>query len=60
MTELGYERTSRREDSISLALAKFEKNLATIDSVKRWECVEFDVEKDKGRRLMLSLILYNY
>ncbi len=57
LLERGYERTSKREDSVtkSLALAKFERDFATIDRIRRGECVEFDEEKDKEKKLLLQI-----
>lgn len=55
LLERSYERTSKREDTISksLALTKFERDFDTIDRVRRGEHVEFDSEKDKARKLKL-------
>lgn len=57
LLERAYERTSKREDNVtnSLAVAKFERDFATIDRVRRGEHVEFDVEKDRGKRLLKLL-----
>ncbi len=54
LLERGYERTSRRKDSItkSLALTKFERDFATIDRVRIGEYVEFDGEMDRKRKLI--------
>lgn len=56
LLERAYERTSKREDNVTngLAVAKFEKDFATIDRIRRGEHVEFDGEKDKGKRLVLN------
>lgn len=55
LMERGYEKTRKREDSLtkSLALAKFERDFATIDRVRRGEHVEFDGDKDKAKKLKL-------
>lgn len=55
LLERAYERTSKKEDNITngLAVAKFEKEFATIDRVRRGEHVEFDGEKGKGKRFVL-------
>lgn len=55
LLERAYERTSKKEDNItnSLAVARFEKDFATIDRVRREEYIEFDSEIDKGKRLKL-------
>lgn len=57
LLERAYERTSKKEESItnSLALANFQKDFATIDRVRRGEHIEFDGKMDKGRRLKLLL-----
>lgn len=57
LLERGYERTSKKVDSItnSLAVTKFERDFATIDRVRRGGCVEFDEEKDKEKKLLLQI-----
>ncbi len=56
LLESAYERTSKREDSVtkSLSLAKFDRDFATIDRVRRGECMEFDSDENKGKILLLS------
>lgn len=56
LLERSYERTSKREDSItkSLALTKFEIDFATIDRVRRGEHVEFVGENSSKKKLLLN------
>jgi len=55
LLERAYERTSKKEDNItnSLAVAKFDKDLDTIDRIRKGEHIEFDGETDKEKRLKL-------
>lgn len=57
LLERAYERTSKREPNMmnSLALAKLDRDIDTIDRVSRGEHIKFDEEVDRGKRLKLSL-----
>lgn len=56
LLECGYERTSKREDSVtkSLAMNKFEREFATIDRERRGDHVEFEGDKDKKKKLLME------
>ncbi len=55
LLDRAYERTCAKENNItnSLAVARFKRDFATIDRIRRGEHIEFNSEMDKGKKLKL-------